>query len=126
MKKILLLTLLFVFIFSSICQADFTTEVGAKYSSIRNQINWITGAKYEKNDMTIGFRLNNWTTKPIKSNTPPYIGFAPMSTKYTWYLEYDATDKLKIKTERFCEHWTMQSREYNDYVGYNISVMYEF
>lgn len=126
MKKIIVLTILFVFIATGFSYAQIGGEIGAEYISNRQQIRWTVGANYTFEKGEIGVRVHTYTGLPKDSGTPPFVGFAPQSVLYTWYVEIKLTGNLKLEADRYCEHWMEQSDNYEDYVGYSAGIKYEF
>lgn len=126
MKKLLLLALIVVFLTTPV-YAELGGTVGVEYSTIREQVNWVVGANYTFEDrVTLGFEINHWTVGPFQSNTFPFVGFAPTSTYYLWFVDIALHDNVVLNVERYCEHWMAQSELFEDYVGVNVSLKYEF
>ena len=125
MKRIIL-TALIIILMSGVCYADIGGELGARYLSTREQIEWTVGVNYTFDKGFIGLGVHTYTGMPLNSDTPPYIGFAPQSVLWTFEGEYEIFENVSVTSERFCEHWAVQSGEYNDYVGYSAGIKYEF
>lgn len=126
MKKIIIFTILFVLLMTGFSYAQIGGELQTNYLSIREQLEFVVGANYKFDRGEIGFRVHTYTTMPLDTQIPPYFGFAPKSTLYTWYGEIRLIDGIYVHTERYCEHWAKQAEIYEDYMGYKVGIRYEF
>ena len=120
----LTIVLIILLIFTPTVSA-FNGYIQGQYDTIDGTI-WTININEDFGDFNIGLTLDNYTNTVFPSDLPPFIGFAPMALKYTWSLEYKATDNITARVERYCKHWFSQSFRYDDYQGIRYKVKYEW